>query len=53
MPSKALLVLEPRQLALIYEEMGRIRDDPSYDESERRVANELYVETAQLLGQSH
>lgn len=50
MKPQAMLVMNFRQLALIYEEMGDIADDDSYHVSERMMADELREECAALMG---
>ncbi|MFP9062540.1 hypothetical protein ACLI4R_18740 [Natrialbaceae archaeon A-chndr2] len=48
--SKALLVVDLRQLALIYEETGQIVEDESVHYSRRKTAEALNEECAALLG---
>lgn len=50
MKSQALLVLNLRQLALIFEEMDSVMEDESYHLSERMAAEEVRNECAELMG---
>ncbi|MFC6717950.1 hypothetical protein ACFQGT_09955 [Natrialbaceae archaeon GCM10025810] len=49
--SKALLVVDVRQLALIYEEMGKLEEDEGVHPSRRHSASKLRKECGVLLGQ--
>lgn len=50
MESKALLVLNYRQLALIYELTGDVASDESYPISQRKEAKEVHQECADMIG---
>lgn len=53
MESKALLVVNYRQLALVYEQMGAVATDDSQPTSERHEAEELHRTCAELMGRDN